>query len=109
VCRPVSPTATVADDPVVVFEVLSEGSSETDLIDKNREYRSTPSIQRYVVLQQTHKAAIVFVRRQDGWLSEIVSGDDARLDLLEIGIAVRLHEVYANSGLSEAPQDVTAV
>jgi len=109
VCRPVSPTATVADDPVVVFEVLSEGSSETDLIDKNREYRATPSIQRYVVLQQTHMAAIVFVRRQDGWLSEIVSGDDAELDLPEIGIAVPLHEVYANAGPSEAPQDGTPV
>jgi len=109
VCRPVSPTATVAGDPVVVFEVLSEGSSETDLIDKNREYRATPSIQRYVVLQQTHKAAIVFVRREDGWLSEIVSGDDASLDLPEIGIAVPLHEVYANSGLSEVPPAGTAV
>jgi Uma2 family endonuclease len=96
VCRPVSPTATVADDPVVVFEVLSEGSSQTDLIDKNREYRATPSIQRYVVLQQTHKA-------------EIVSGDDARLDLPEIGIAVPLHEVYANSGLSDVPQEGAAV
>jgi len=95
VCRPDSPTANVADDPVVVFEVLSEGSSETDLIDKNREYRATPSIQRYAVLQQTHTAAIVFARRQDGWPSEIVSGDDARLDLAEIGIAVPLHEVYA--------------
>ena len=109
VCRPVSPTATVAVDPVVVFEVLSEGSSQTDLIDKNREYRATPSIQRYVVLQQTHKAAIVFVRRQDGWLSEIVSGDDASLDLPEIGTAVPLHEVYANAGLSEVPQAGTAV
>jgi Uma2 family endonuclease len=109
VCGPVSPTATVAEHPVVVFEVLSEGSSETDLIDKNREYRATPSIQRYVVLQQTHKAAIVFVRREDGWLSEIVSGDDASLDLPEIGIAVPLHEVYANAGLSEALQDGTAV
>ncbi len=109
VCRPVSPTATVADDPVVVFEVLSEGSSRTDLIDKNREYRATPSIQRHLVRQQTHKAAIVFVRRQDGWLSEIVSGDDARLDLPEIGIAVRLHEVYANAGLSEVPPEATAV
>jgi Uma2 family endonuclease len=107
VCRPVSPT--VADDPVVVFEVLSEGSSETDLIDKNREYRATPSIQCYVVLQQTHRAAIVFVRRQDGWLSEIVWGDDARLDSPEIGIAVPLHEVYANAGLPEAPQGGTAV
>jgi len=109
VCRPVSPAATVADDPVVVFEVLSEGSSETDLIDKNREYRATPSIQRYVVLQQTHMAAIVFMRRQDGWLSEIVSGDDARLDLPEIGIAVPLHEVYANSELPEVPQEGTSV
>jgi Uma2 family endonuclease len=109
VCRPVSPTATVADDPVVAFEVLSEGSSETDLIDKNREYRATPSIQRYVVLQQTHKAAIVFVRREDGWLSEIVSGHDAMLDLPKIGIAVPLHEIYANSELSEAPQNRAAM
>ncbi len=108
VSRPVAPTATVADDPVVVFEVLSEGSSETDLIDKNREYRATPSIQRYVVLQQTHKAAIVFARREAGWLSEIVSGEDASFDLPEIGIAVPLREIYANAGLSEAPQDGTA-
>ena len=103
VSRPVSSTATVAEDPVVVFEVLSEGTSQTDLIDKNREYRATPSIQRYVILQQTQKAAIVFVRRQDGWLSEIVSGDDASLDLPEIGIAVPLHEIYANVELPEAP------
>src|SRR5580692_8885925 len=34
VCQPVAPTATIAGDPVVVFELLSEGSSETDLIDK---------------------------------------------------------------------------
>jgi Uma2 family endonuclease len=102
VCHPVSPAATVADNPVVVFEVLSEGSSQTDLIDKNREYRATPSIQRRVVLQQTHVAAILFVRRDDGWLSEIVSGKDAVLDLPEVGIAVPLHEVYANAGLPEA-------
>jgi Uma2 family endonuclease len=104
VCRPVSPTATIAEDPVVVFEVLSEGTSQTDLIDKNREYRATLSIERYVILQQTHKAAIVFTRRTDGWLSEIASGDDAILDLPEIGIGVPLQEVYVNAGLPETPQ-----
>lgn len=103
VCRPVSPTATVAEDPVIVFEILSEGTSQTDLIDKNREYRATPSIQRYVILQQTHKAAIVFARRGEDWLSEIVSGGDAVLDLPEIGISVPLHEIYANAGLPEEP------
>jgi Uma2 family endonuclease len=109
VCQPVAPTATIAGDPVVVFEVLSEGSSETDLIDKNREYRATPSIQRYVVLQQTHRAAIVFVRREDGWLSEIVSGDEANLEMPEIGVIVPLHEIYVNSWLPEAPGDTAAI
>jgi Uma2 family endonuclease len=86
---------------VVVFEVLSESSAETDLIDKNREYRATPSIQRYVVLQQTHKAAVVFVCQDNGWLCEIVSGDDAILDLPEIDISISLREAYANVGLTE--------
>ena len=100
-CQPIAPTATVIDAPVIVFEVLSDSTSQTDLIDKNREYRATPSIQRYVVLQQTRMAAIVFHRRGQDWLSEIVSGPDATLDLPEIGIAVPLREVYANASLSE--------
>lgn len=102
VCRPVAANATTIEDPVIVFEVLSEGSSQTDLIEKNREYRATPSIQRYVILQQTRDAAIVFSRRPDGWLSEIVSGDDAVIDLPEAGIAVPLREIYANAGLPPA-------
>ncbi len=101
VCRPVAPSATIADDPVIVFEVLSDGSAETDLIEKNRDYRATPSIQRYVVLQQAHRAAIVFVRRAGDWLSEIVSGENAVLDLPEVRITVPLREVYANVALAE--------
>jgi Uma2 family endonuclease len=102
VCGPVSATATVVENPRVVFEVISEGSSQTDLIDKNRDYRATPSIQRYVVLQQTRQAAIVFVRRDEGWLSEIAVGADAILDMPEIGIAVPLRAIYANAQLAEA-------
>lgn len=92
--RPVAPKATVADDPVVVFEVTSEGSYQTDLIVKNRSYRATSSIQRYIIVQQVQKAAIVFARRGEDWLAEIVSGDDIELALPEIGIAVPLDEFY---------------
>ena len=105
VCHPVSPNATVVDDPVVVFEVLSDGTANTDLIDKNREYRATPSIQRYVILEQTHAAAIVFVRAEPDWLSEIVAGDNAILHLPEIGVALPLDEIYANVGLSQDRAD----
>ncbi len=102
VCRPLSPAATVAEDPVVVFEVTSEGTHKTDLFDKNREYRATPSILRYVILQQTHKAAIAFVRRGEDWLSEIVAGKDAVLRLPEIGIDVPLDDLYADTGVTES-------
>ena len=96
VWQPVPPTATIADNPVVVFEVVSEGSTATDLIDKNREYRATPSIQRYIILQQTRVAAVAFARRGQDWLSEIVAGPDAILQLPEIGIDLPLAEIYAN-------------
>jgi Uma2 family endonuclease len=96
VCQPVPLTATIADNPVVVFEVVSEGSTSTDLIDKNREYRATPSIQRYIILQQNRVAAVAFARRGQDWLSEIVAGPDAILQLPEIDIELPLMEVYAN-------------
>ena len=63
VCSPVARGATVVTDPVVVFEVLSPSTSTTDSIVKNQEYRDTPSIQRYVMLEQDHQGAIVFGRR----------------------------------------------
>ena len=48
--------------PVVVFEVLSPSTSRTDRIEKLREYQATPSIQRYVILEQDSIAAMVFSR-----------------------------------------------
>ena len=104
-CAPVSAKATVVDNPVVVFEVLSEGTANTDLIEKNREYRATPSIQRYVIVQQTHAAAIVFVRQGDAWASEIVAGDAAHLHLPDIGIDVPLAELYAGIELGADETD----
>ena len=57
---------TVIRDPVVVFEVLSESTSRTDRIEKLREYGATPSIQRYIILEQDTIAATVYVRKGYG-------------------------------------------
>jgi Uma2 family endonuclease len=100
-CRPQAPDATVIDDPVVVFEVLSDGTTKTHLIDKNREYRATPSILRYVILHQTHRAAIGFVRRGEDWLSEIVVGGKATLRLPEIDAEIPLDDLYADVKLPD--------
>ena len=104
VCGGVNQRATVAEDPVVVIEVLSEGNPGKDLFDKNREYRATPSIQRYVILEQNSAAAMAFFRRGEDWLTEIVRGDNAVIRLPETDIEVPLAEVYANIEFDQADE-----
>lgn len=106
VCTPVPPRDTVVVDPVVVFEILSAGTASNDLVIKNAEYRDTPSIHRYVVLQQTAAAAAVFTHRGGEWATDLVAGGDAVLHLPEIGIEIPLSEIYADVEFpDEAPED----
>ena len=93
VCSPQANTATVASDPVVVFEIVSPHGSRTDRFVKAREYGNTDSIQRSVILEQTSQAATVFTRMNGIWASVIVDGD-TDLEMPEIGISVPLTELY---------------
>jgi Uma2 family endonuclease len=93
VCSPIPVGATVVDDPVVVFEVLSPGTSYTDRIEKNREYRATPSIQRYVILEQARPAATVYARSGSDWVADVLVAD-GELAMPEIPISIPLNEIY---------------
>ena len=93
VCTRVSRGTFVVTDPLVVFEILSPSTSSIDRIKKNWEYRQTPSIQQYVILEQTSQAATVYVRDGQDWKAETLIGD-MDLALPEIGITVPLSELY---------------
>lgn len=95
-CTRQSATATVIDNPVIVFEITSRSTGRRDVVDKNREYRGVASIQRYVVLEQERPLAVVFARSGTTWTCEFISGDDADLPLPEVGISVPLAEIYAD-------------
>ena len=102
VCTPVPPRDTVVREPVVVFEVLSESTSRTDRISKLREYGATPSIQRYVILEQDAIAAMVFVRKATDLVAETLTADDI-LRMPEIDIEVPMTEFYAGIDIIEEP------
>ncbi len=93
VCSPVDPAAKVVHDPVVIFEVLSPSTAANDRIVKAREYQATPSVKRYVMLEQDRIGATVHVRAQDAW-SVLVLKDDDTVDMPEIGLAIPLAEFY---------------
>ena len=80
---------------VAVFEVVSPSSGRTDRIDKLREYRSVPTIRRYVILE-SRSAALTVLERKPGvvdWTAfSLVTGDI--LHMPEIGIDVPVAEFY---------------
>jgi Uma2 family endonuclease len=109
VCSSVSNKSKVVHDPMVIFEVLSPSTSGTDRIAKNREYQATPSVQRYVILEQDRIAATVFVRAKSDWVVHLLL-EDAILLMPEIGIDVPLAEFYDGikfdmpAAVEESPQ-----
>ena len=94
-CTPVPPRSTIIAAPVVVFEVLSASTSRTDRIEKLREYQATPSIQRYVILEQDSIGAMVFSRHGDDWTAGVLTETDT-LTMPEIDVELRMADVYAD-------------
>jgi Uma2 family endonuclease len=92
-CSPVDRTATIVHDPVVVFEVLSASRTRNDRIVKAREYQATPSVKRYVMLEQEGVGATVYARSGEIWTHEILVADSV-LSQPEIGVELSLAELY---------------
>jgi Uma2 family endonuclease len=103
-CSPQSGRGSILEAPVLVFEVLSASTSRTDRIDKAREYHATPSIQRYVILEQDGIAATVMERHGAVWQTTIISGD-ADLAMPEIGASITLQDCYDGIEFPPEPAD----
>lgn len=99
-CGPVDPGARVVTNPVIVFEVLSPATSGTDRIVKSREYGATPSIARYVLLEQDRIAATVLARDGAGWRAEVLVVGSV-LALPEAGTDVPLAALYDGLDVAE--------
>ncbi len=97
-CSSASRTQTVIADPVVVFEVISPSTSRTDRLEKLREYRDTPSIQRYVILEADTIAATVYTRQGPDFIVGVLTEDDT-LAMPEIEVSIPLRAVYADATL----------
>jgi Uma2 family endonuclease len=94
-CTPGALDQTIVPAPVVIFEVLSPGTSHTDRIEKLREYQATASVLRYVILEPDSIAATVIVRRGEDWSVTARTGGD-RLTMPEIGVDLALAAIYAD-------------
>jgi Uma2 family endonuclease len=79
-------------EPCALFEVQSEHPS--DVSTKLEEYLKLLSLQRYVMLRQNERSAIVYKRGPDGWQVEFLEVD-GEISIPCLETTLKLEQVYA--------------
>ena len=93
-CSKFRGSAYAVPSPVTVFEVISPSSVRDDQTEKLREYHAVPSIQRYIIVEQSRIKLTVHARHEgEQWASTTLSEGDV-LMLPELATELSLVEVY---------------
>ena len=97
-------SAYAVPSPVVVFEVTSPSSVRDDQIEKLREYHAVPSIQRYVIAEQS-KIKLTVHTRQEGeqWATTILGKSDV-LMLPELATELSVADIYEGVSFADVEQ-----
>lgn len=85
---------TMLVNPTFVAEVMSPSSVDYDSGTKANFYRSLPSVQIYLLLDQERPFAQVFTRHEAGWLLREYEGLDTVITIEEIACVLEMREVY---------------
>jgi len=79
-------------DALVTFEVLSDETAEIDQNDKRLDYASLPSLQRYIIIEQTHAEVTNIQKTPSGWTETTMNS--GTIPLPELGIDLPLDAIY---------------
>ena len=95
ICESNPPTDTFQDHPVVIVEVLSASTRRLDLEEKRASYCLIPSLETYILLEQSEVAAIVFQKNNEGQFErKIYVGSEQVIPMLVIESQLKLSEAY---------------
>ena len=84
-------------DPIVVFEVLSPSNNKADHDWRFMAYSSVPSIQQYVVVEQS-TIRVAVMNRSENWAERVIDAIDSEVVLDAIGVRLPLAEIYRWTG-----------
>lgn len=89
-------------NPTVLVEVLSPSTRAVDIGPKWQEYTALPSVQDYLICEQTAAEVRRFQRRPDNtWLLSQYLGLAATITLDSLGLTLALGDLYARVELSD--------
>lgn len=83
----------VAEDALVIFEVLSPSNTKADQAWRRKVYASVPNCQHYVTVSHKRVEVTVYDRSAE-WASRTLSGHAAILELPALGVSLPLEAIY---------------
>ena len=83
-----------AEEPRVIFEVLSPGTERIDRHEKRLNYQRLPSLDAYGLVEQARMAVTVYRRADGNWTAESLHDPSASLDLPTVGCVLPLSTIY---------------
>ncbi len=89
--------ANALTNPVVLVEVLSEGTEAYDRGEKFAHYRRIPSLREYVLVSQQRRRIEVFRRNEDDTWTLHEAGPGQAVKVASIGCELAVDEVYRSA------------
>jgi Uma2 family endonuclease len=93
------------ENPCLLIEVLSSSTANTDTSEKLDEYLKLPSLQRYVLVDQTTRRVIVYARAVQGWMVEVLDSE-GQFEVPCLETSVTLEQIYAGVNFVPAPEPI---
>ena len=98
-CSGVADSALFAEQPRVIFEVLSPDTERIDRGEKLRNYQALPSLDAYVLVDQHRTAVTTYRRSEGGWTRDLLTEKAEILVLPTLGCSLPLGGIYQRTGL----------
>ncbi|HZY23667.1 MAG TPA: Uma2 family endonuclease [Beijerinckiaceae bacterium] len=94
-CGPRDPNAMLAAEPRMVAEVLSPSTRDFDTFEKLEEYKAVAPLAYLLVIEPNAPEVVLWSRGTDRtWQRQVVSGIDRDVAMPEIGVTLRLSDLY---------------
>jgi Uma2 family endonuclease len=81
------------ENPCFIAEVLSKSTEETDVTKKLDEYTRLPTVERYIMIDQSSRLVIVYKREGEKWLVETLD-ETGEFDVPCLDAKVTLEQLY---------------
>jgi Uma2 family endonuclease len=98
-CGAASGDSFFAEEPRVIFEILSPETERIDRVEKLHNYQTLPSLQAYVLVDQLRLAVAIYRRKNDEWTVELLTKKEDVLKLPEIECILPISAIYERTGL----------